>query len=453
MTAPTTPPTITPAPATPTRGSNNFATVADAFLAWLANFGSELVAIMANVAGNATAAHESATSATASAATAAGAANFKGAWSALTGALNIPASVTHAGSIWVLKQSVSDVTLETPGVSSAWVLNYPLQRLPIFGASNSTLSRKAVSSGETVTYSLGAAGIANPAYLVVLDPPTASFMLTVSSASTNQLYRQSIVGGGGPPGLVTLPSTGVWQVISSGTTFIAIKEGGSGSTSSASSTDGTTWTGFSSGLVWGSSLASLSAGGGGKMITRDSANANAVSTDHGATWTGAQTVPAASQTHSFVIAGLFVQFNNAGGVSTYYTSTTGLTGSWTSRTLPTGTDTIVQDLNGDLLAYKPGSYTVGVHRSVNGTTWTQVVNRLFNPAASIRSWGGLYFNGTKTSFATRGLAWVPRSATFDVGTTRHIVQGSESVNVLDGGLIHTLTDQDASNNPAIGLWE
>lgn len=51
---------------------------------------------------------------------AAGSANFVGAWSLLTGALNMPASVLHDGKYWVLLQNLADVTAHTPGVSAAW---------------------------------------------------------------------------------------------------------------------------------------------------------------------------------------------------------------------------------------------------------------------------------------------------------------------------------------------
>jgi len=45
---------------------------------------------------------------------------FKGYWSSLTGALAIPASVSHLGQFWALLESVADVTLEVPSVSSKW---------------------------------------------------------------------------------------------------------------------------------------------------------------------------------------------------------------------------------------------------------------------------------------------------------------------------------------------
>lgn len=47
-------------------------------------------------------------------------ANFKGNWSALTGPLNVPASVRHSGGYWLLLSNLADVTTATPGVSGSW---------------------------------------------------------------------------------------------------------------------------------------------------------------------------------------------------------------------------------------------------------------------------------------------------------------------------------------------
>ena len=47
-------------------------------------------------------------------------ANFKGAWSALTGALAKPASVFHNGAFWALLNNLVDVTASQPGVTSDW---------------------------------------------------------------------------------------------------------------------------------------------------------------------------------------------------------------------------------------------------------------------------------------------------------------------------------------------
>lgn len=48
-------------------------------------------------------------------------ANYKGPWAGLSGALAIPASVFHSSKVWMLTESVADVTAHTPGVSSKWI--------------------------------------------------------------------------------------------------------------------------------------------------------------------------------------------------------------------------------------------------------------------------------------------------------------------------------------------
>ena len=97
-------------------------------------FRTQMNAIAVNVSSNATYAATSATasaaSASASAASASDAyqsaslaastANFKGNWSDLTGALNMPACVRHSGRFWVLLANLANVTTAVPGVSASW---------------------------------------------------------------------------------------------------------------------------------------------------------------------------------------------------------------------------------------------------------------------------------------------------------------------------------------------
>lgn len=61
-----------------------------------------------------------AANAAASAALASAAANYKGPWSALSGALNMPASVQHNGNFWALNVNLANVATATPGISSSW---------------------------------------------------------------------------------------------------------------------------------------------------------------------------------------------------------------------------------------------------------------------------------------------------------------------------------------------
>jgi hypothetical protein len=49
-------------------------------------------------------------------------ANYKGAWSALTGALAVPALVSHSGERWNLLSDLADVTASEPGVDPEWEL-------------------------------------------------------------------------------------------------------------------------------------------------------------------------------------------------------------------------------------------------------------------------------------------------------------------------------------------
>lgn len=60
------------------------------------------------------------TAAETAASLAASSANYKGLWSSLTGALNMPASVSHNGAFWALNTNLANVTTATPGVSASW---------------------------------------------------------------------------------------------------------------------------------------------------------------------------------------------------------------------------------------------------------------------------------------------------------------------------------------------
>ena len=121
--------TVSNLPAVPSRGvPATFSTLFEAFLAALKNtFVSEVNTVAGEVNTNATTASTAAgtattaaATATSAAATAAAGANFKGAWSGLTGALAVPASVAHSNGLWMLLSNVADVTTKTPGVASEW---------------------------------------------------------------------------------------------------------------------------------------------------------------------------------------------------------------------------------------------------------------------------------------------------------------------------------------------
>lgn len=113
---------ITPLPPAPqiTDDPATFNTKANAFVGSLSTFVTETNAVATQVDADAATAASAADAADAAIA----AANFKGAWSSLTGALNIPASVSHNGAVWMLLYNLANVASVEPGVSAspqAWL--------------------------------------------------------------------------------------------------------------------------------------------------------------------------------------------------------------------------------------------------------------------------------------------------------------------------------------------
>ena len=114
---------ITALPTPPQRSDSvNFADRADTFLTALPTFGEEantlaegVNAKAAEAAQDANEAAQSAQTALTAANTALGATAFKGPWSTLTGALNVPATVFHLGQYWILQQNLPNVAAVQPG--------------------------------------------------------------------------------------------------------------------------------------------------------------------------------------------------------------------------------------------------------------------------------------------------------------------------------------------------
>ncbi len=143
---------ITPAPSpAPQRSDRStFADRADARLTWEdAHLVPELNAAVAQVNDNTAICEAGAQAAHVAIASA----NFKGAWSTLTGALAVPASVFHGGAFWVLLSDVADVTAKVPGVAAEWKEAQTVSQLPWFTASGSIAKggAAAINSDGTVS--------------------------------------------------------------------------------------------------------------------------------------------------------------------------------------------------------------------------------------------------------------------------------------------------------------
>ena len=99
-----------------------------------------------------------------------------------------------------------------------------------------------------------------------------------------------------------------------------------------------------------------------------------LSTDGGVTWS-AQTLPVADSDHVTSVSGVFMCVK---GYTSYYTSATGLTGSWTTRSynLP-----VVTGINGSAMAFLGITLLINVNgnnlllTSTNdGVSWTATTN-------------------------------------------------------------------------------
>ena len=102
-----------------------FADRGDALLGALPTFVTQANALESNVEAKEASAASSAAAAAISEAAArvsAATASYKGLWTGLTGALNMPASVFHAGKFWALNVNLANVASAQPGVSGSWTL-------------------------------------------------------------------------------------------------------------------------------------------------------------------------------------------------------------------------------------------------------------------------------------------------------------------------------------------
>lgn len=113
------------------------------------------------------------------------AANYKGEWSSLSGALNIPASVSNNGVVWVLKNNLADVTTSEPGVSADWIS----VSLPAPGTTGNVLT----SDGANWTSSAPAGGGAWEYISSVTANNSATVEFTSNIDSTYDVYAISII--------------------------------------------------------------------------------------------------------------------------------------------------------------------------------------------------------------------------------------------------------------------
>lgn len=147
-------------------------------------------AAMTNVYSNAVDAYASALGASTSAATAQAASAYKGEWSTLTGALNMPASVSHNGFFYALNANLANVATATPGVAAQWT-QIVTQDSALVVVSTTTVT---AATGQTLA-------LANVAATAVTAPASpvagnAFWVAPCNNLSTNTVLRNgSLIDG------------------------------------------------------------------------------------------------------------------------------------------------------------------------------------------------------------------------------------------------------------------
>jgi len=200
---------ITDLPDAPRRGDPQatFSTKANDWVAALPTWTGEVNAAGAYIEGAQTAceaaqtaAELAETNAATSEDAAVGAANYKGPWSSLSGALAIPASVSHTGVVWLLKSSLADVTASQPSlVNTDWIaLTQPVQTGSIALTSEFEVECDSIDVGMLVgLYSNGKVrAIKNHPGEVTFAVATATFVNDIALSSTLgiKVYRDESDG-------------------------------------------------------------------------------------------------------------------------------------------------------------------------------------------------------------------------------------------------------------------
>lgn len=192
--------------------------------------------------------------------------------------------------------------------------------------------------------------------------------------------------------LRAMPSSKIWTISTNGSDKFIATVGGE--TTTAKSTNGTSWA--SATALPANAHASYGTpafNGSTCLVFGQSAGTNFVSTDNGASWSSAQTLPANSTTSPFAIGGLFWYY--AGG-TTAYTSATGLTGSWTARTLPiTPGVTYIHKTAGGAIAIAVQATGAPVYETYDGISFS-LANYVSGAGGNIP----LNVNGVYATYAT-----------------------------------------------------
>lgn len=351
-------------------------------------------------------------------------ASFKGAWSALGGALAVPASTAHNGQIWLLMESVSDVTAHQPGVSSKWQLfnSWDVSDTRTT-AKTLTAPQWLVCDGATYLQSsyaqlfaalglLDAGQEGDAPWTVRLGTPKyfkdcvysgqIFVALAGSNIATNYCYT-SIDGITWTQR--TLPSAAVWKAVTYGAgMFVALAEG---SATAATSLDGITWA--QRALPVSASWRAVTFGSGTFVAVAHVYNAPdaiAATSLDGITWTQ-RVLPAKSYWSAVAYgAGLFIAISQSNGDAA--TSTDGVT--WTKRLLPTTSNWADIAFGAGLFVAVAGNTHNKIITSSDGITWAQHPLPAAYLLRAVTFGAGLFVAVGDGAVLTSlgGITWTPR---------------------------------------------
>jgi len=348
-------------------------------------------------------------------------ANYKGEWSTLTGALAIPASVSHNDAVWILTENLADVTAAEPGVDARWLNVSAGSGLPI-GA------LQYFAGATTTTY------------------PGEEWLLADGSIVTQTAYSELF----DRVGLIGDEVGATWATVSSGTTsiifgiaydnnvFVYVGVGGV----LATSTDAITWTARTSGTT--SNLFEIAYDDNVFVYAGD--GVLATSTD-AITWTARTSGTASSIFNLAYGDGLFVYAGDGGVLAT---STDAIT--WTARTSGTAT-TIFK------LAYGDGIFVYVANDGVLATstdaiTWTARTSGTAGQIRALLYADGIFVYGAQDGIlatSTDAITWTARTS----GTTSQMFDfgfgDNKLIYVGSGGIVGYSTEYGYDPNTEFAL--
>ena len=322
---------------------------------------------------------------------------------------------------------------------------------------NLTLARRNIlSSAAAASYPFGTGeSIASGVYYPGAGS-TGTYAMLASNGTNfiSSSWNSSNVITSSPDGKVwtarTASNADYWVLASDGVGFLAV---GGGSGYATKSTTGVTWTSAATAPAAMQSFVGLGAG----CYAGVSGTASVYYTaDSGTTW-ATNTAPVTIG-RMVSAAGFFVALPSADG-STYYTSTTTATGSWTSRTFPTGVTSaygsVRRDFDGSLIG--SNNSTGAAWRSTDGFTWVQVASGLSqNGGTGFMTINGVILSGN-TSASGFSTIHNGRSAirlmgvSGAVNTTATTALGTPGVQYASLGNTFLISNQTA--NPSVLLFD